>query len=246
MGEEYIWVAMHLGAAWLAGSLIGLERTFHGRPAGFRTHALVCMASALLMLLTTQQWERLGVVPIEMIRADPMRIAQGIMTGIGFLGAGVIFKEGLTVRGFDVRSIALDHLRARNSLRHRAILSRSAHDRRNPRYARRFQLDRVPDAKPVLCPPPPSLPQGRSPAATDVRRLITEHGFALSHMSYRLEESGTLFEYRMVIRTLNKTNLERLATTLLSLDNVVEFRIFAKRRLMPMWVRPGCLGRTSH
>ena len=44
-------------------------------------------------------------------------------------------------------------------------------------------------------------------------------------MSYRLEESGTLFEYRMVIRTLNKTNLERLATTLLSLDNVVDFRI---------------------
>ena len=61
-----------------------------------------------------------------------------------------------------------------------------------------------------------------------MRRLITEHGFALWHMSYRLEESGTLFEYRMVIRTLNKTNLERLATTLLSLDNVVEFEELAK------------------
>src|SRR5207249_8351603 len=81
------------------GAAIGFERTFHGRPAGFRTHALVCVASALLMLVTVFQTEWMTAVPLDAIRTDPTRMAQGIMTGIGFLGAGVIFKEGLTVRG---------------------------------------------------------------------------------------------------------------------------------------------------
>src|SRR6476620_11130297 len=79
--------------------MIGFERTFHGRPAGFRTHALVCLASALLMLVTVYQLHWMTEVPVDTIRTDPTRMAQGIMTGIGFLGAGVIFKEGLSVRG---------------------------------------------------------------------------------------------------------------------------------------------------
>ena len=88
-----------LAGALFFGAMIGFERTFHGRPAGFRTHALVCLASALLMLVTVYQLHWMTEVPIDTIRADPTRMAQGIMTGIGFLGAGVIFKEGLTVRG---------------------------------------------------------------------------------------------------------------------------------------------------
>ena len=88
-----------LAGALFIGAMIGFERTFHGRPAGFRTHSLVCLASALLMLVTVYQLHWMTEVPIDTIRADPTRMAQGIMTGIGFLGAGVIFKEGLTIRG---------------------------------------------------------------------------------------------------------------------------------------------------
>src|SRR5688572_25174252 len=85
-------------AAVLAGALIGYERSYHGRPAGFRTHTLVCAASSLLMLITVYEahWVHVNA---EMVRLDPTRMAQGIMTGIGFLGAGVIIKEGLSVRG---------------------------------------------------------------------------------------------------------------------------------------------------
>lgn len=87
-------------AALFAGGLIGLERSHRGRAAGFRTHVLVCLASSLLMLVTVYE-------PHWMVRAsggtnmvlDPTRMAQGIMTGIGFLGAGAIIKEGFTVRG---------------------------------------------------------------------------------------------------------------------------------------------------
>src|ERR1700716_2986884 len=85
--------------ALVIGALIGFERTFHGRPAGFRTHSLVCIASSILMIVTVYQNQWMTFVEHDAIRTDPTRMAQGIMTGIGFLGAGVIFKEGLTVRG---------------------------------------------------------------------------------------------------------------------------------------------------
>jgi len=99
MTQEFLIIMARIGAGLLVGGLIGLERSLHGRPAGFRTHALVCVASALLMLVTVYQSEWMTAVPLDAIRTDPTRMAQGIMTGIGFLGAGVIFKEGLTVRG---------------------------------------------------------------------------------------------------------------------------------------------------
>jgi len=85
-----------LGAI-LMGGAIGVERTVRGRPAGFRTHILVCLSAAVLTVVG--KLVLLDFVPDGFIRADPSRMAQGIMTGIGFLGAGVIMKEGLTVRG---------------------------------------------------------------------------------------------------------------------------------------------------
>ena len=97
--DDSLIIVIHLLAALIAGGIIGLERSLHGHPAGFRTHALVCLASSLLMLVTLFQEKWLPSMPIDSIRMDPTRMAQGIMTGIGFLGAGVIFKEGLSVRG---------------------------------------------------------------------------------------------------------------------------------------------------
>src|SRR2546422_5125079 len=99
MTPEEVVITVRALAAVLVGASIGFERTFHGRPAGFRTHALVCVASSLLMLVTVYQNQWMTFLAHDAIRTDPTRMAQGIMTGIGFLGAGVIFKEGLTVRG---------------------------------------------------------------------------------------------------------------------------------------------------
>jgi putative Mg2+ transporter-C (MgtC) family protein len=99
MPEDLGPILVHLLSAAIAGGCIGLERSFHGRPAGFRTHSLVCISSSLLMLVTLYQWQWLPGVALERVQTDPTRMAQGIMTGIGFLGAGVIVKEGLSVRG---------------------------------------------------------------------------------------------------------------------------------------------------
>ena len=87
-------------AAVVAGGLIGLEREWRGRAAGFRTHILVCLASALLMELSVSQggW-RFTTLPGQEIIADPARMAHGVLTGIGFLCAGVIFRTGFSIHG---------------------------------------------------------------------------------------------------------------------------------------------------
>src|SRR4051812_26708713 len=99
MPQDYLDIVIRLFTALGAGALIGLERSYHGRPAGFRTHALVCVASSLLMLVTVYEGQWFVSRGMQRVVVDPTRMAQGIMTGIGFLGAGVIMKEGLSVRG---------------------------------------------------------------------------------------------------------------------------------------------------
>jgi putative Mg2+ transporter-C (MgtC) family protein len=87
--------------AALLGGLLGFERDIHGRGAGLRTHLLVSIGACVFMLLSIRV-ESFGVAltPAEFSRVtDPARIAAQVVTGIGFLGAGVIIKEGLSVRG---------------------------------------------------------------------------------------------------------------------------------------------------
>ncbi len=89
-----------LAGAVLAGGLIGIEREWRGRAAGLRTHILVCLASALLMqaAMTQGHWAFLAL-PDENIVTDPTRMAHGVLTGIGFLCAGVIFRTGFSIHG---------------------------------------------------------------------------------------------------------------------------------------------------
>jgi putative Mg2+ transporter-C (MgtC) family protein len=95
--ETYV---LPVAAAILAGGLIGLEREHRGHPAGLRTHILVALASALLMLSAVHQMEWFASdTPIEVVQIDPVRMAHGILTGIGFLCGGVIFRQGLSVHG---------------------------------------------------------------------------------------------------------------------------------------------------
>jgi putative Mg2+ transporter-C (MgtC) family protein len=103
MDLDFFEMAIRIVAALAAGAFIGYERSYRGRPARFRTHALVCMASSMLMLITVYEAHRVHTVG-ESVRLDPTRMAQGIMTGIGFLGAGVIMQEGFSVRGLTTAS----------------------------------------------------------------------------------------------------------------------------------------------
>ena len=92
-------VAPILGAV-IAGGVIGFEREWRGRAAGLRTHILVSLASALLMLAAMSQADwAFRALPDENIVTDPTRMAHGVLTGIGFLCAGVIFRTGFSIHG---------------------------------------------------------------------------------------------------------------------------------------------------
>src|SRR5476649_65675 len=91
-------ILLNLLGALLLGLLVGYERSYHGRAAGMRTYGLVCMASAALTVLGgyPEFWYGgHGMVS----GSDPTRVIQGIVTGVGFLGAGVIMREGFNISG---------------------------------------------------------------------------------------------------------------------------------------------------
>ena len=88
-------VVIRLLLACVLGGVIGYERESTNRPAGFRTHILVCVGSALVMITSQYIFERYkGVTNI-----DPARLGAQVISGIGFLGAGTIIREGANVRG---------------------------------------------------------------------------------------------------------------------------------------------------
>ncbi|HEY0826461.1 MAG TPA: MgtC/SapB family protein, partial [Bacilli bacterium] len=88
---------IRLSIALFLGGIIGFERERNNHAAGFRTHILVCIGSALVMLLSIYGFS--DFVDEENVRIDPSRLAAQVISGIGFLGAGVILRNGFSVTG---------------------------------------------------------------------------------------------------------------------------------------------------
>jgi putative Mg2+ transporter-C (MgtC) family protein len=92
-------LTFRIGLAAGLGAAIGLERELREREAGLRTHLLVALGSALFTLVSAYAWSDWSFSNRSGIVFDPTRIAAQIVTGVGFLGAGAIIRQGLTVRG---------------------------------------------------------------------------------------------------------------------------------------------------
>jgi putative Mg2+ transporter-C (MgtC) family protein len=96
-------VFANLLGALLLGLLVGYERSYHGRAAGMRTYGLVCMASCALTVIAGYPAFWYGGAAMGSMTGhlppDPTRVIQGIVTGVGFLGAGVIMREGMNISG---------------------------------------------------------------------------------------------------------------------------------------------------
>ena len=90
-------ILLRLAVAAVLGGAVGLERELRERQAGLRTHLVVCVGAALFTLVSAYGFE--GVLAQGKVVADPTRIAAQIVSGIGFLGAGAIIRQGLSVRG---------------------------------------------------------------------------------------------------------------------------------------------------
>jgi putative Mg2+ transporter-C (MgtC) family protein len=214
----------HLGAAVIAGGAIGAERTYHGRAAGFRTHALVCTASAMLMMLPHYQGAWLPAVG-ETIRIDPTRMAQGIMTGIGFLGAGVIIRDGLTVRGLTTAAsiwataaigilagVGLWAPAAIATLLAIGILSvfRKIEEYLPTQRFARFHIRFAREA---------AIPE------TDLHAFMKPLGISIANPSYAIVNEGKDFQFGLTLRSSRKDAYAKLARELSKVDAILEFKV---------------------
>ena len=221
---EYLTITSHLLVALAAGAAIGFERSYQGRPAGFRTHALVCMASALLMLLAVYQnvWFEASS---EIVRIDPTRMAQGIMTGIGFLGAGVIVKEGASVRGLTTAAsiwiTAAIGILAGTGFYFPVVIGTIA-------TLGTLSIFRLVEARmPVLffLRHTVRFPVLRAIPEPEYRVFIAEHGFKTAEVSYRVSPETGYVEYTMILSSRDRVAERRIAEALSKKPEVLEFTL---------------------
>ena len=104
---EVLEISLRIGLAVFTGFVIGWERESHGRPAGLRTMVLVCLAACLAGIVSQQFYTSSFSGPLSSTswHPDPARLGAGVLTGIGFLGAGVIVRHGNFVRGVTTASL---------------------------------------------------------------------------------------------------------------------------------------------
>ncbi len=225
MGEHTITIIIRLAFALLAGGLIGVERAYNGRPAGLRTHSLVCVSSSLLMLFSVFQWKLLDGAPFETLRVDPTRMAQGIMTGIGFLGAGVIMKEKFSIRGLTTAAsiwmtasvgviIGMGFYLAAGISTFITLVVLSSFgwlERKLPslKYAR---LKLRIKGKDVI-------------SKDEILKLIEKHEIKGFSPSYHFNNETDSFYYQFNIRASNQDNLYKLEESLRSIKNIEEFSV---------------------
>jgi putative Mg2+ transporter-C (MgtC) family protein len=216
-------IAFNIGTAWVAGVLIGLERSYSGRPAGFRTHALVSLGAAAAAILSLEPMFFAGLPSGG--RLDPSRLAQGVMTGIGFLGAGVIFKEGLSVQGLTTAAsiwacAAVGFLFGVGMYAPAALVTAAILitlslfrwvDERAPWRVYSYAALR--------------FAAETAPREADLLVLLGEHGVGLRDMSYRLLEGGRVFEFGLNFEGAGQDTLSRLAERLRRMPGLIEFEL---------------------
>ena len=216
-------VALNLGAAWGAGLLIGLERTYNGRAAGFRTHALVALASAATVTIALQPMFASYVPGGQAL--DPSRLAQGVMTGIGFLGAGVIFKEGVSVQGLttaaSIWTTAAIGLLFGCGLMFPGLLVTAV--ALITLLVFRWIENRIPWRVYAL-----AVFRFEAAQAPDERALaamLARSGISMSEMSYKLLQEGRTFEYWTSLETRDRRGFDDLALQLRTLPGLMEYEV---------------------
>jgi putative Mg2+ transporter-C (MgtC) family protein len=216
-------ILLNLVLAWGAGAVVGFERSFNGRAAGFRTHSLVALASASVMLISYVPSISSGFG--STVRLDPTRLSQGVMTGLGFLGAGVIFKEGVSVQGLTTAA---------------AIWSTAA-------VGMLFGLGMPVEGAMALVGVMLTLTLmrwiegvfpwrvyaeaifrfevGQAPTEPQLKATLANKGVDLNEVSYRLTAGGEIFEFHGYVETRRKQALHDLAEQLKSAPGLVEFEL---------------------
>lgn len=213
--DEVLDVLYPLLAALAAGSMVGLERGWRSEPAGFRTHALVCVAAAAIILGAIHAGRVLNDISAS------SRIAQGIVTGIGFVGAGVIIREGLSVRGLTTAAsvwamtgigVVFGYGQYLEGALGTAVLllvlmGLRSLDRRMPRHSQARLAVRCSAA--------------RSMTETELRALLAEFGIHADLMTHKLDKD--VIEQSAQIHARREVPTEALSKRLAGVEAVVGF-----------------------
>lgn len=222
-------ILMHLIGALAVGVLIGYERSFHGRAAGIRTYALVCVASCVLTVINAYPSHWFGGLSTPPTFADPTRVMQGIMTGIGFLGAGVIMKEGLSIRGLSTAAsiwmtaaigvvIGLGFYGAAISA---AVIT----------IALMSGVRSIETALPhtTIMHLALKFPREHTPDSGLLGELMEKYGWEVSDWTFQLAQEGTRYEYQMVLQARSPAKPIKLVEALSGLDGLLEYRLSPTR-----------------
>jgi putative Mg2+ transporter-C (MgtC) family protein len=223
--QLYVQIAAHIACAWAAGGVIGIERSYHGRAAGFRTHCIVAIAAAAAVtvaLIPNLRPELFhGAASID----NAGRVAQGIMTGIGFLGAGVIFKTGVNIQGLTTAAsvwataaIGLlfglgayaPGLMATVAVLATLILLRWA-EQWMPANVYAFSTFR--------------FRADDAPSGDALKAMLGAFGASLGELSYARQEGGTIQQYSGIVRMPKDAVLHALAEHLRKMDGLVEYEL---------------------
>jgi len=220
---------LHLLGATAVGLLLGYERSYHGRAAGMRTYALVCVASTMLTVINAYPGQWYGGLSATPSAADPTRVIQGIMTGIGFLGAGVIIKDGFTIRGLSTAAsiwmtaaigviIGIGFYGAALSATLVTLASMTGLG----------QLEKMLPHQTTLH---LSLvyPHDHIPTPDEVRARVKAFGFDVLDWSFHYCESKQQFQYDLVLQAFGMCQSHDLVGDLSGTRDVLEFRLAPSR-----------------
>ncbi len=221
-------VLLHLVGALGLGILMGYERSYHGRAAGMRTYGLVCLASAALTVVVgypTLWYGGTGVAAM----GDPTRVIQGIVTGIGFLGAGVIMREGFSIRGLSTAAsiwtaaavgvtLGLGFYGAAVGAAVLTILVMSGFRRLESALPHQTVMHLT-----IV------FLREKAPSAEAIRAKAREHGYDITDWAFHLQTDGGRFEYQITLQANGSPDPMQLINQLAVADAVVEFRLSPSR-----------------
>jgi len=226
MDPQFLVVLPELGAAWICGMAVGLERSINGRAAGFRTHALVSLASATVMVTA-----RAPTFLPHLFAAnapamlDPTHLLQGLMTGVGFLGAGVIFKQGASIQGLTTAASiwATAAFGAMFGLGLWAAGSVAAIGVLATLTLLRFVEARL--AVTTYAMAAFRFRADLAPTEADLLRTLRRHRVQFDELSYALLEGGTVLEYSGIVRAQRDESLGTMARSMVSTPGLVGYTL---------------------
>lgn len=222
-------IVLHLLGALAVGCIIGYERSYHGRAAGIRTYSLVCVASTAVIVVNAYPAMWFGGVVHGPLTGDPTRVIQGILTGIGFLGAGVIMHDGFSTRGLSTAAsiwmtaaigiiIGLGFYGAAIAIAVITIALMSS--------VRSIELA-LPHHEQIHL--SLSFPVEKAASTDTIRRMMLDHGYVVSNWSFHRTDQGRIFEYELVLHARRPIDPSLLAETLTRYDGLQEFSLAPSR-----------------